>query len=102
MLCTDANYVEDWIAGISLLTGIIGSCSIENCGVAKLSPDEAMDRAEQWEQWAQKRGLEPDKAKYFGRRLLRGTSGSAGYRRGCRESRSARDPGPGGAGAVRR
>ncbi len=64
VVCTEADYSQDLIFGISLLTGTLGSCSIVNCGVRKLSPDEALDRAVNWEQWATERGLEPDRAKY--------------------------------------
>jgi hypothetical protein len=63
VLCTEVNYSDDWIAGISLLTGAIDSCSIENCGVRMLSQDEALDRAVGWEQWASERGLESDRSK---------------------------------------
>jgi hypothetical protein len=63
VLCTKVNYAEDCIVGISLLTGVIDSCSIENCGVRKLSRDEALDRAVDWEHWAAERGLEPDRSK---------------------------------------
>ena len=61
VLCTEVNYSDDWIAGISLLTGAIDSCSIEACGVRRLSQDEALDRAVGWEQWASERGLESDR-----------------------------------------
>jgi len=64
MLCTEVDGTQDSIAGISLLTGVFGSCSIENCGVAKLGVDEAIERAMHWEPWAKERGLEPDKSKY--------------------------------------
>ncbi len=63
VLCIEVNYPDDRIAGISLLTGVIDSCSIENCGVRKLSRDEALDRAVGWEEWATERGLEPDRSK---------------------------------------
>ena len=63
VLCTEVNDAEGWIAVISLLTGTVDSCSIENCGVRKLSRDEALDRAVGWEQWAAERGPEPDRSK---------------------------------------
>jgi len=62
--CTEVNYAEDWIAGISLLTGVIDSCSLESRGVRKLSRDEALDRAVSWARWAAERGLQPDRTKH--------------------------------------
>lgn len=64
VVCTDADYANDLICGISLLTGHLGSCDLKNCGVRKLTPDEALDRAVEWEDWAAERGLEPDRSKY--------------------------------------
>jgi hypothetical protein len=64
VVCTEADYREDLISGISLLNGTLGSCSIEKCGVRKLSLDDALDRAAHWEMWAAERGLEPDRSKY--------------------------------------
>ena len=59
VLCTEVDYASDLIAGISLLTGTVDTCSIENCGVRRLSQDEALDRAAGWERWASERGLMP-------------------------------------------
>lgn len=64
VVCTEVDTANDVIAGISLLTGQISTCSIENCGVRKLDPDEALDRATHWETWAAQHGLDPDRANY--------------------------------------
>jgi len=48
MLCTAADYSNDQITGISLLSGLVDCCSIENCGVRKLEADEAIERAVNW------------------------------------------------------
>ena len=63
VVCTEVSYADDHIAGISLLTGTVDSCSIKNCGVRKISQGEALDRAVGWEQWARERGLESDRSK---------------------------------------
>jgi len=64
VICTEVDPAQDLIVGISLLSGDLSSCSLENCGIHKLTRDEALDRAAGWEQWATERGLEPDRSKY--------------------------------------
>ena len=64
VICTEADPAQDLIFGVSLLNGSVSSCSIENCGIRRLTLDEALDRAVNWEQWAAERGLEPDRSKY--------------------------------------
>ena len=64
MICTEADPAQDLIFGVALLNGSVSSCSIENCGIRRLTLDEALDRAVNWEQWAAERGLEPDRSKY--------------------------------------
>jgi hypothetical protein len=49
VLCTEADYSNGQITGISLLSGLVDCCSIENCGVRKLEADEAIERAVNWE-----------------------------------------------------
>ncbi|MDX6720895.1 MAG: hypothetical protein QOJ63_3149 [Solirubrobacteraceae bacterium] len=48
VLCTASDYPNDQITGISLLSGLVDRCSIENCGVRKLEADEAIERAVNW------------------------------------------------------
>jgi len=63
VICTEVDRAQDLIFGISLLTGVVGSCSIANCGIRQLTRDEALDRAVGWQEWAREHGLEPDRSK---------------------------------------
>ncbi len=47
-LCVEVDYSNGQITGISLLSGLVDGCSIENCGVRKLEADEAIERAVSW------------------------------------------------------
>jgi hypothetical protein len=48
VLCAEVDYSNGQISGISLLSGLVDCCSIENCGVRKLEADEAIERAVSW------------------------------------------------------
>jgi hypothetical protein len=56
-LCISASYASDELAGISLINGGLSSCSPRHCGVAKMSVEEAIERRENWAEFAREYAL---------------------------------------------
>ena len=48
-LCVSVNYDDDSIDGVSLLIGEEGNCSLNHCGIKKLTEKEAFSLLNIWE-----------------------------------------------------
>jgi hypothetical protein len=57
MVCVSLGTDGDELEGISLVTGDIGSCSLNHCGVVKLTAAEAIQRRLHWDEFVEKHGL---------------------------------------------
>ena len=57
MVCVTLGDDGDELIGISLITGDVGSCSLNHCGVVKLTAREAIGRRLHWDEFVEERGL---------------------------------------------
>ena len=67
MLCVEANYEDDELVGISLITGDVGSCSPTHCGVIELTVEQAIERRLGWNKFIEQSELTEFKSSHYPR-----------------------------------
>jgi hypothetical protein len=58
VVCTAVFPEEDVLIGVDLLTGSLGECSLVYCGVAPLTPEQAVDRRLNFAAYVKQTGIE--------------------------------------------
>jgi len=67
MLCIEVASDGDELRGISLITGDVGSCSLNHCGVVRLTAMEAIERRLHWDDFVAEHGIKDYASSHYPR-----------------------------------